>query len=166
MMKKKQLEIGEIVTVFGLKGEVKVMPWCDYPDMLCEFNSFNIDSKEIKVESARIQKNMGIIRFEGYTTVEQAQTLRGKILFVDRDSMQLPENSYFIQDLIGLEVSDADSGKIYGKIKDVLQTGANDVYVISDGEREILVPAIPDVVISTDIDNEKMLIRPLKGLFD
>lgn len=165
-MKKKQLEIGEIVTVFGLKGEVKVMPWCDYPEMLCEFNSFYLDGKEIAVENSRIQKNMGIIRFEGIDTVELAQSLRGKILFVNREDLQLPENSYFIQDLIGLEVSDADSGKIYGKIKDVLQTGANDVYVISDGEKEILVPAIPDVVIETDIDNEKMIIRPLKGLFE
>ena len=83
-----------------------------------------------------------------------------------RDDLELDEDTYFIQDLIGLEVSDADSGKVYGKIADVMQTGANDVYVIKGDDREYLVPAIADVVVSTDIDGGTMTIRPLEGLFD
>ena len=86
-------------------------------------------------------------------------------LFMHRDDLELDEDTYFIQDLIDMEVKDADSGFVYGKITDVLQNGANDVYVIK-GDREYLVPAIPDVVISTDIDSNIMLIRPLEGLFD
>ena len=78
----------------------------------------------------------------------------------------LDEDTYFIKDLIGIEVSDADTGKIYGVIKDVFQTGANDVYTIKGEDREYLVPAIADVVISTDIENKKMTIRPLEGLFE
>jgi len=82
-----------------------------------------------------------------------------------RDDLELDEDTYFIQDLIGLEVRDADTDKVYGKITDVMQTGANDVYVVT-GDREYLVPAIADVVVSTDIDGGIMTIRPLDGLFD
>ena len=81
------------------------------------------------------------------------------------DDLELDEDTYFVADLIGLEVKDADTGAVYGKIVDVMQTGANDVYVIK-GEREYLVPAIADVVVSTDVDGGVMTIRPLDGLFD
>ena len=83
-----------------------------------------------------------------------------------RDDLELDEDTYFIQDLIGLEVRDADNDTVYGKIADVMQTGANDVYVIKGDDKEYLVPAIADVVISTDIDGGIMTIRPLDGLFD
>ena len=83
-----------------------------------------------------------------------------------RDDLELDEDTYFIQDLIGLEVKNADSDFVYGKISDVMQTGANDVYVISGSDKEYLVPAIPDVIVKTDIDGGLMLIRPLDGLFD
>ena len=83
-----------------------------------------------------------------------------------RDDLELDDDTYFIQDLIGLEVRDADTDKVYGKIADVLETGANDVYVIKGEDREYLIPAIADVVVSTDIDTNLMTIRPLDGLFD
>ena len=111
-------------------------------------------------------KNTVIMKLEGIDTPEDAEKLRNKLLYMHRDDLELDDDTYFIQDLIGLEVSDADSGKVYGKITDVMQTGANDVYVVTGGDREYLVPAIPDVVISTDIDAELMTIRPLDGLFD
>ena len=109
---------------------------------------------------------MVIAKIEGIDTVEAAEKLRNKVLFMHRDDLELDEDTYFIQDLIGMEVKDADNDFEYGKITDVLQNGANDVYVIQGAEREYLVPAIPDVVISTDIDGNIMLIRPLEGLFD
>ena len=108
---------------------------------------------------------MVIAKIEGVDTVEAAEKYRNKVLFMHRDDLELDEDTYFIQDLIDMEVQDADSGFVYGKITDVLQNGANDVYVIK-GDREYLVPAIPDVVISTDIDSNIMQIRPLDGLFD
>ena len=83
-----------------------------------------------------------------------------------RDDLELDEDTYFIQDLIGVEVRDADTDEVYGTIADVMQTGANDVYVIKGEKREYLVPAIADVVVSTDIDSNIMTIRPLDGLFD
>lgn len=166
-MKKEYLEAGKIVTTHGIHGEVKIMPYTDTPELLCEFDRLFMDKNhtEIIIERSRVFKNMVIAKIKGTDTPEDAEKLRNKMLFMHRDDLELDENTYFIQDLIGIEVKDADSGIVYGKIADVMQTGANDVYVIQ-GDREYLVPAIPDVVISTDIDNNIMLIKPLKGLFD
>ena len=166
-MKKEYLEAGKIVTTHGIRGEVKIMPYTDTPELLCEFDRLFIgkEKAEIYIDRARVAKNMVIAKIEGIDTVEAAEKYRNKVLFMHRDALELDEDTYFIQDLIDMEVKDADSGFVYGKITDVLQNGANDVYVIK-GDREYLVPAIPDVVISTDIDSNIMLIRPLEGLFD
>lgn len=167
-MKKEYLEAGKIVTTHGIKGEVKIMPYTDTPELLCEFERLFIGKsyEEIAIERSRAFKNMVIAKLKGYDTPEDAEKLRNKLLYMHRDDLELDENTYFIQDLIGIEVSDADSGFLYGKITDVMQTGANDVYVIQGADREYLVPAIPEVVISTDIDENTMTIRPLEGLFE
>ncbi|MBQ8350309.1 MAG: 16S rRNA processing protein RimM [Ruminococcus sp.] len=167
-MKKQYLEAGKIVTTHGIKGEIKIMPYTDYPELLCEFDRLFLgkNHEEINVERSRVFKNMVIAKLEGYDTPEAAEKLRNKILYMHRDDLELDEDTYFIQDLIGIEVSDADSGFVYGKITDVMQTGANDVYVIQGKDREYLVPAIPEVVITTDIDENTMTIRPLEGLFE
>lgn len=165
---KKLLESGKIVNIHGLKGEVKVMPWCDYPDFLCEFDILYIGKEKTPyiVESARIHKNMALIKLKDVNTPEEANNLRNSIVYIDRDEIALEEGTYFIQDIIGMTVKDADSGKVYGEIKDVLQTGANDVYEIKSEEKTYLIPAIEQVIIETDIKNSVMLIRPLEGLFD
>ncbi len=167
-MKKEYLEAGKIVTTHGIKGEVKIMPYTDTPELLCEFDRLfsGKNHDEIYIEKNRVFKNMVIAKIKGINTPEEAEKLRNKILYIHRNDLELDENTYFIQDLIGMEVKDADEGIIYGKITDVLQTGANDVYVIKGNGREYLVPAIPEVIILTDIDNDMMLIRPLEGLFD
>lgn len=167
-MKKQFLEAGKIVTTHGIRGEVKIMPYTDTPELLAEFDRLFIgkDKNELVIEHSRVFKNMVIAKIEGIDTPEAAEKLRNKLLYMHRDDLELDEDTYFIQDLIGIEVRDADSGFVYGRISDVMQTGANDVYVITGGDREYLVPAIPDVVISTDIDAELMTIRPLDGLFD
>lgn len=167
-MKKQYLEAGKIVTTHGIKGEIKIMPYTDYPELLCEFDRLFLgkNHEEINVERSRVFKNMVIAKLEGYDTPEVAEKLRNKILYMHRDDLELDEDTYFIQDLIGIEVSDADSGFVYGKITDVMQTGANDVYVVQGKDREYLIPAIPEVVITTDIDANTMTIRPLEGLFE
>lgn len=167
-MKKQYLEAGKIVTTHGIKGEIKIMPYTDYPELFCEFDRLFLgkNHEEINVERSRVFKNMVIAKLEGYDTPEVAEKLRNKILYMHRDDLELDEDIYFIQDLIGIEVSDADSGFVYGKITDVMQTGANDVYVIQGKDREYLVPAIPEVVITTNIDENTMTIRPLEGLFE
>ncbi len=167
-MKKEYLEAGKIVTIHGIKGEVKIMPYCDSPELLCEFDRLFLGKNhtEINIERSRVQKNMVIAKLEGYDTPEDSEKLRNKLLYMHRDDLELDEDTYFIQDLIGIEVKDADTGRLYGVIEDVLETGANDVYSIKGDDRTYLVPAIADVVISTDIEANLMIIRPLDGLFD
>lgn len=169
-MKKKFLEIGKIVSTHGIKGEVRVQPWCDDSELLTEFDSLYLKEgqEEIIIESARVHKNVVVMKFENVNDMNSAQLLRNRILYVDRDDLVLDDKTYFIQDLIGLKVIDFDNeSKVYGKIMDVTQTGANDVYHIQDENKKVvLIPAIADVVKETDIDNEIMKITPLKGLFD
>ena len=171
MGQKRYLEIGKITNVHGLAGEVKVYPWCDDAAFLCSFDVLYTDKNgkhAVGIERARIQQNMVIMKLAGTNTRDQAEKLRNTILYMDRDDVELDEGCYFIQDLIGLEVHDADSDKIWGTIRDVMQTGANDVYCIWNPaeQREYLVPAIPDVVLETNIEAGTMTIRPLEGLFD
>lgn len=167
-MKKRFLECGKIVATHGLRGEVKVLPWCDGPEALVPIKTFYLDGGNTpkRAEQCRIQKNMVLLKLEGVDTPEAAQALRGRVLWLDREEDTLEEGQYYIQDLIGLTVKDADTGEVYGTLRDVTETGANDVYHVAfpDG-RVQLIPAIPQVIAEIDIDGGKMLIRPLEGLF-
>lgn len=169
MAEKKQfLEIGKITSIVGLKGEVKVYPWCDSPEVLCEFDTLYWKSgTPVTIEKARVQKTMAVIKIKGVDTPEDAQKLRNRVLYMNRDDAKLEEGSYFIADLIGLEVRDTKTGEVYGELFDVTKTGANDVYHVKapDG-RTLLVPAIPHVIDRVDIDGGVMEITPLDGLFD
>jgi 16S rRNA processing protein RimM len=168
-MKIRFLEAGQIVSTHGLKGDVRVMPWCDSADFLLQFNKLYFDKgKNFKmVEASSVHKSLVLLKFEGIDDINSAIKLMKSIIYIDRELVKLDEGSYFEQDLIGIEVKDADIGLLYGTLKEVSRTGRNDVYTIkrSDGS-EVLIPAIKDVVKSIDIDKELMLISPLKGLFD
>ncbi len=166
-MKKKYIEAGRIVGTHGLRGEVRIDPWCDSAEFLCGFKKlYDAQGELLKVKRARVHKNIAVVQLEGTDTVEQADALRGRIVFIDRNDARLPEGVNFIQDLIGLRVEDADSGTFYGEVTDVLKTGANDVYQVSMDGRDYLVPVIPDVVVEKDIDGGVIKIRPIKGIFD
>ncbi|MGN1119831.1 MAG: ribosome maturation factor RimM [Oscillospiraceae bacterium] len=164
----KFLEIGKIVAVQGLKGEVRVDPWCDSAEFLCEFDTLYFDKGKtpVEIERSRPHKNIVLVKIKGVDTVEDAQLLRNKILYMDRDEVELEEGCYFVRDLIGLTVIDSDDGTVYGRLSDVQKTGANDVYTVKGEDREYLIPAIPDVIVKTDIEGGKMLIHKLDGLFD
>lgn len=166
---KRYLEIGKIVNTHGLRGAVKVVPWCDDPEFLCEMETLYLGEKHLPVTitDARTQKGNVVLQLKGTDTVEVAESLRGQILYLDREDVELADGVYFIQDLIGLRVLDADTAACYGTLSDVLQTGANDVYEVTDeAGKTVLIPAIPDVVQETDLENGTMTIRPLEGLFD
>ncbi len=168
---KKYLETGKIVAEQGVKGEVRVQYWCDSAEFLCEFDELYLnkgrgEKEKITIEYARPHKNLVVMKIAGVDTVEDAQKYRNKILYIDRDSVELEEGNYFVQDLIGLVVIDNDSGEEYGKISNVTETGANDVYHIKSGEKILYIPAIPDVVKEVDIDGGVMKIHVLEGLFE
>lgn len=165
---KQFLEIGKIVAVQGLKGEVRVEAWCDSPEFMCEFDLlyFNKGKTPVHIVRSRPHKNIVLMKIEGVDTPEAAQELRGKVLYMDRNDVELEEGTYFVQDLIGLEVIDADDGTIYGTLAEVTATGANDVYHIKNEEKTYLIPAIPDVIEKTDIEGGRLLIHKMEGLFD
>ncbi|MBQ8410602.1 MAG: 16S rRNA processing protein RimM [Ruminiclostridium sp.] len=169
-MRKQYLEMGKITKTQGLKGEVRMQYYCDSPDMLEEFDVLYMgkEKAEVEIEKSRyLKSDVAVIKIKGIDTPEDAQKLIGKMLYLNRDDVELPEDVWFIQDIIGLEVVDADDGTVYGKVDEIYQNGGADVYSIktSDG-KQLMFPAIPEVLINTDVDNGKIEIRPLDGLFD
>ena len=111
-MKEQYLEVGKITNVHGIMGEVRVQPWADSPDFLCQFKTLYVDSSHwpIQVERARVHKNMVILKLQGVTDVNSALAMRNAVLYIDRKDVQLPEGSFFLADLMGMEVRDAASG--------------------------------------------------------
>ncbi len=169
-MRKQYLEMGKITKTQGLKGEVRMQYYCDSPDELEEFNILYMgkEKTEVELEKSRyLKSDVAVIKIKGIDTPEEAQKLIGKILYINRDDVELPEDVWFIQDIIGLEVVDADTGAGYGKVDEIYQNGGADVYSLKapDGT-QLMFPAIPEVLIKTDIDEGKIYIRPLEGLFD
>ena len=170
-MIKEFLEIGQIVSTHGIKGEVRLNPWCDSPEFVKKFKTLYRDEKgssSFNIVSCRPHGNVAVLKIEGVDTVEEAQKLRNTILYMKRVDINLPEGKWFVSELIGCSVLDYDDNNIcYGKIKDIESYTANDVWYIEtpDG-KEVLIPAIKDVVIKCDVANDVAYIRPLRGLFD
>lgn len=168
-MKKQYLDSGKIVGTHGIKGEVRIEPWCDSPEFLCAFKKLYLDENGqtfIEVKS-RPHKNITLAKINGVDTIEEAEKFRGKIVYINREDITLDEGVNFVQDLIGLEVRDAENGTVYGKITDVLRTGANDVYEITDSNnKKYLAPVIDEVVEEINVDGGFVLIHPMKGIFD
>lgn len=166
---KKYLEIAKFTKTHGLKGEIKAVYYCDDPEELGEYGVLYLgnERKPLEIEEYRIIKNTVILKLKGFNDIEKAQTLIGKMLYIDRNDAELPPDTWFVQDLIGLEVIDADSGKVYGKVDDILQNAPTDVYSIkTEDNKQLLFPSIPEVLIKTDIEAGFIYIRPLEGLFD
>ncbi len=168
-MKNRYLEVGKIVGTHGVKGMTRVQVWADSPDFLKQFKYlYTSESGENKLTVLKVQPhgNISLVAFKGVDTIEHAESFRNTVLYIDRKDVKLPEGRYFITDLIGITVFDADSGEVLGEISDVSQTGANDVWHIKKDGKEYLIPAISDVLVNVDIEAEKAVIRPLKGIFD
>lgn len=166
---KQYLETGRITGTHGLRGEVRVQPWADSPEFLAEFDELYLDegAKKIEITSARAQKQMIIMKIKGVDSIDDADKLRNKVLYMNRNDVELEDGAYFIQDLIGLEVLDVETGERVGRLTDVSETGANDIYHIrTDDGREFLIPVIDDVVKEISPENGFVKIFRMKGLFE
>ncbi len=165
-MKEQYLEVGKVTATHGVMGEVRVQPWADSPDFLCQFKTLYVDKTHwpIQVERARVHKNMAILKFQGVTDVPSALAMRNAVLYVDRNDVQLPEGSFFLADLYGLEVRDAKSGAVLGKLEDILTLPAGNVYVVRGGERELMIPAVPAFIAETNVDGGYLRINLIEGL--
>ena len=167
----KYLEIGQIVNTFGIKGQVKIVPFTDNITRFDELKEIYVEKKnELKlfqIEQVNYKKNMVILKLKGIETVEEAEKLRNCYLKIDRkDAKKLPKDTYFIVDLLGLDVY-TDEGKLLGKVDDIYNAGSSDIYVVKDElGKQILLPAIKDVLKEVDLENQKIIVHLIKGLVD
>ena len=163
------LEIGQIVNTFGIKGMVKVKPFTDdirrFDELKTVYVEKNGTKTEYEIEEVKYHKDMVLIKFKGIDKVEQAEMLRNSYLTVSRDSVEeLEEGRYYIVDLLGLEVY-TDEQVLLGTLEDIFNTGSNDIYVVKDKQgKQILLPAIQDVIKQIDIENKKIIVHLLPGL--
>lgn len=166
-----RLEVGKIVNTHGLRGEVKIQPWTDSPDVFADLSYVFLAEKtgelKLTVKQVKYQKNNIIVKFAEINSIEEAERYKNCVLTAERDMLgQLPEGVYYIADLIGLTVQTED-GTVLGKVADVFQTGANDVYTIDRPEgKPLLLPAIPEVVRKVDIAGGTITVQLLEGLLD
>lgn len=163
------LQVGVITQTHGIKGEVKVFPTTDDAQRFKKLKKVTLDNgkerRELEITSVKFFKNLVILKFKGIDDINEVEKYKKAALFVTReDAVPLEENEYFIADLIGLRVV-SDEGEELGTLDDVLQTGANDVYVVkNDKGEEILVPAIKDCVKNVDIEGGEIILHLLPGL--
>lgn len=166
---KRFLETGIIVGTHGVHGEMRVEPWCDSPDFLRSIAHLYFDEgrTRIPVLARRTHKSLLLLTIEGIDTVEKAERLRGKVLYLDREDVTLEPGAFFIQDLIDLHVLDADTGRDYGSITDVFATGANDVYEIrAETGKKYYFPAVKHMIVQTSPADGWIKVRPIEGIFD
>ena len=162
MEKKQYIEAGRIVNTHGVAGEVKIEVWLDSPQFLKSFKRCFIDRREVKLLSARVHKGFLIVKLEGVEDVNAAMALKGRTVVIDRADARLPKGAFFLQDIIGASVVD-ESGSEIGKLVDVMETPASNVYVVK-GEREHLIPAVPEFILSTDADNGIITVHLIEGM--
>lgn len=162
MEKKKYLEAGQIVNTHGVRGEIKIMPWADSPEFLLKFKTLYIGERGFKVQSSRVHKNMVLAKMEGIDDVNDAMSLKNKTVCIDRDDVKLPKGRFFISDIIGAEVVN-ENGDMIGVLADVMEMPAQNIYVVR-GEREIMIPAVDEFILETDVENGRITVRLIEGM--
>lgn len=165
----KYFEVGQIVNTFGVMGLVKVKAFTDDLERFETLKKVYVCKKEkleeVEIEEVKYHKGMVLLKLKGINNMNEAESLKGLYLKIDRkDAKKLPEGTYFIADLIGLDVY-SDENVHLGKLDDIFNAGANDVYVVKDESgKQLLLPGIPDVIKNIDLENEKIIVHLLKGL--
>ena len=165
----KKYRIGKIVKTHGLKGEMKLYSYTDYPERFEEIDYLFMENSEKKyeIEIVKYQKNMPIIKIKGIDIIEEAEKYIGQTLYIDEQNIRtLEDDEYMIADLVGLEAYTID-GTTLGKITDVLQYTANDIYVVkSEDGKEYLIPATKEFVPEISLEQNKIIVNPVKGLLE
>lgn len=169
MSKNKYFSVGKILAARGIYGEIKVQTWTDSPKdfLLIERLFLDVDAQPLEIINKKIHKSQVILKLKNINSRNEAELLRGKKLYAFREDIPLAEDRYFIEDLKGLKITDAASGENYGTLKDVMNTGANDIYVINnEAGKEFLLPIIDGTIEKIDLENEFISVNPIKGVFD
>ena len=163
------LELGKVNNTHGLKGEVKFEMWCDGIEYVKQLKTVYLDkngTKPLTLVSARPQKNIAILKFAEIPSINEAEEIKGKVLYCNRDDVPIDDGAYYHADIIGCYVVDIDTEEEYGKVVDVQNYGSCDIYDIESWGKHTLIPAIPDVIKEIDTEYQVIRIKPMKGLFD
>ena len=163
------LEAGKVVTTHGVRGEMKLELWCDGVDFLKKVGRLYPSAqggKAYKILSIRPQGQMALLQLEGVNDMDAARAQVGRVYYLAKADARLPKGRYFIDDLLDCEVADADTGRVYGRLTNVEHPAAQDIYTVTDaaGEEHML-PAVPEFVKTIDMENRRILIPPIEGMF-
>lgn len=165
------LKVGVITTTHGVRGEVKVFPTTDGAERFLDIAYVLLDTgremKRLDIKNVKFYKNLAILKFDGIDNINDIEKYKGRDLWIPREEGQeLGDDEYYIADLIDMEVVLEDGGH-FGTLTDVMETGANDVYIVerADGS-EVLLPAIADCILDVDLEENKMTVHLMKGLLD
>ena len=165
----KYLQIGKIVNTHGFRGDIKMQTWSDSSEVVTKlkvlYRKVNGQFVAMKVTKGSVHKGMALIKFESIDDFDSANNLREEIMYADRDDISKGKDSYFIADLIGLDVIDEENGRVYGKLKEVMQYGIHDIYSVSTENGEVLIPAVAEFVKRISVE-EGIFIKPIEGMFD
>lgn len=161
-MKKEFLEAGKITNTHGIRGEVKLQPWADSADFLRQFKRIYIDGAEVRIQGSRVHKSFLIVKLDGVDSVDEAMKLKNKVVLINRADAQLEEGRWFIQDILGARVVD-EAGQELGILEEVMDLPAGNIYRVL-GQREILIPAVPEFVLNTDVDGGVITVRLIEGM--
>ncbi len=163
----KQLELGKVVNTHGIRGEIKIQPWCDDPALFEELEYIYVGGRRFALLRSRLHKNCVIAQLEGISDMNAAEGLRNQIVTIEREMLgELPEGTYYIVDLEGLTVRTTE-GETLGTIAEVIKTGSNDVYVVdAPGRKPILIPVIPQVVKEVNVEEGYVSVELMEGLID
>ena len=165
------LEVGKIANTHGLRGEVKVAVWMDYPEEFEALETVYLKTRKetlkLTVKNVRYQKNNLIVKFAEFNDINEVEQYKNCVLYADRDELgELPEGVHYIVDLIGLEVYNEEGEKL-GVIADVINNGASDIYDVKrEGKNNLLLPVIDEVVKEIDIEGGKVTVHVMEGLDD
>lgn len=166
-MKDDLLEIGKIVNTHGIRGEVKIQPWCDEPELFDELEYLFIEGEKYNIVRNRFHKTCQIVQLENVNSIDDAERFKNQIVYINRDALELPDGRYYIADIEGLTVKE-QNGRILGVVDEIIKTGSNDVYSLKDtfNKKPVLIPVIEGVVLETNIDGGYIVVKLPKGLID
>jgi len=160
------LEAGKIINTHGVRGEVKIDVYCDSAAFLAQFPVLYLQGAPRKVLSARPHKHFLLVQFEGVLTVQDAMALKNQLVFLDKADVTLPEGQYFYEEIFGFRVYDAFLEREIGVLDRVLQYPAQDIYVVKDGQREILIPAVAPFYERLDRESRTLFVRTIEGMVE
>ncbi len=168
-MKEKYLECGRIINTHGIKGEVKIEPWCDSPAVFAKLPRVWMKGKQgltdYRISRASVFKQFVIAGLEGVDSIDKAALLKNVTLYADREDFPVKSGAYFLADLIGLPVFDNVTGKEYGKLREIINRGASDIYVVDTPSGERMMPAVGEFVKKVD-PNTGIFVEPIEGMFE